>query len=243
MAKSRKGRDLKVPENWGPSRTLYNLKENLLEADTITEAGRLLAVDEDESTLALTEALQSIARRYWEQRREAERPPAQWYRTKVGRVQKQAKLFLELLRDSGGAALAQLKWRTERQMGIPLLGRMGQEPRSIERLLDDFLSVCQACRYIASRGAPEKVCIKNAVASLRGVWIKFSGKKFPINLASADNRKDRSGRPASEQAADEIFTSPAPRFVQLMMRKIDPSVSIGAIKTALREASVKDHVV
>jgi hypothetical protein len=47
----------------------------------------------------------------------------------------------------------------------------------------------------------------------------------------------------SEQDRDDAFASPGPRFVQAMMRRIDPSVRIGAIRTALRDASVNARLV
>ena len=226
------------PEKWAPGRTLYSIREERLTAEDLSEAEQQIAVLNDQIRANLTGALQSIARRYWEQHRDAERPPPDWYRTKVGRIQKGAEDLLKLLREPLGTAIMQLRFRTEQHMGLRLLGSH-MEPRSIEQLLDDFVFVCKSCTFpSASRGAPNKAHVKYAVASLRNVWIEFTGKEFPLNLESADNRRDRDGRPAAEQDRDEAFTSPGPRFVQVMMRRIDPNVRIGAIRTALRDASV-----
>jgi hypothetical protein len=56
-------------------------------------------------------------------------------------------------------------------------------------------------------------------------------------LESADDRTDRNRRGAANEVQDEAFISPGPRFVQVMMHRIDPNVRIGAIRTALREAA------
>jgi hypothetical protein len=237
VARGNKGQGPGPAEKWAPGRTLYSIAEMRLTAEDMSEGLLLIAVSDHQIRANLTEELQSIARRYWEQHRDAERPPADWYRTKVGRIQKQAENLLRLLREPQGTARVQLRFQTERRMGLRLLGSR-QEPLSIEQLLDNFVGVCKSCTFPSARGAPNKAHIKTAVASLREVWIKFTGKEFPLNLESADNRRGRDGRPAAEQNRDEAFTSPGPRFVQVMMRRIDPNVRIGAIRTALREASV-----
>jgi hypothetical protein len=216
---------------------LYSINEMRLTAEDVSEAAQLIAVSDDQIRANLTQELQSIASRYWERHRDAERPPADWYRTEVGKIQKGAENLLKLLREPQGTALVQLRIRTEQRMGRHLLGSYTQEPLSIEQLLDDFVGVCKSCTFQSARGAKKKAHIKTTVASLRDVWITFTGTEFPLNLESADNRKDRDGRPATEQDRDEVFTSPGPRFVQVMMGRIDPKVRIGAIRTALRDAS------
>jgi hypothetical protein len=228
-------------KNGPPGRTLDSITEVRLSAEDVSEAAQLIAAPNDQTGANLAEELQSIARRYWEQHRDSERPAANWYRTKVGRIQKEAENLLKLLREPHGTALAQLRFRTEQRMGLHLLGSVRQEPLSIEQLLDDFVAVCKSCTFKSAKGAPDKAHIKTAVASLREVWIKFTGKQFPLNLESGDTRKDRSGQPAKKQDRDDAFTSPGPRFVQAMMRRIDPSVPIGTIRTALREASVNSR--
>jgi hypothetical protein len=238
VTRGNKGQDAGSPEKWAPGRTLDSITEIRLSAEDVSEAAQLIAAPNDQTGANLAEELQSIARRYWEQHRDAERPPADWYRTKVGRIQKEAENLLKLLREPHGTALVQLRFRTEQRMGLHLLGSVRQEPLSIEQLLDDFVAVCKSCTFPSAKGAPNKAHIKAAVASLREVWIKFTGKEFPLNLVLADNRKDRGGRPAAKQDPDDAFTSPGPVFVHAMMRRIDPSVPIGAIRTALRDASV-----
>jgi hypothetical protein len=238
VTRGNKGQDPGPPEKWVPGRSLYSITEMRLTAEDMSKAAQLIAVADEQIRANLTEELQSVARRYWEQHRDAEHPPANWYRTKVGRIEKEAENLLKLLREPRGTALVQLGFRTERSMGLRLLGSDRQEPLSIEQLLDDFVGVCRSCTFPSARGAPNKAHIKTAVGSLREVWIKFTSNEFPLNLESADNRRDREGRPAAEQDRDEVFTSPGPRFVQVMMRGIDPNVRIGAIRTALRDASV-----
>jgi hypothetical protein len=241
VTRGKKGQDLGPPQDWVPGRTLHSITEMRLTAEDISEAQQLLAVSDEQKRATLAEELQSIARRYWEQRRDSERPSAKWYRTRIGKVQKRAESLLKLLREPHGTGFSQLKFQTERHLGLPLLGGHTQEPRSIEQLLDDFVGACNACKFTSVKGAPEQAHIKTAVASLRDIWINFTGKKFPLNLQSADNRKDLGGRRVAERNSAEAFTSPGPRFVQVMMRKFDPNVPISRIGSALRDASDNDR--
>jgi hypothetical protein len=238
VTRGNKGQDAGSPEKWAHGRTLDSITEMRLSAEDVSEAAQLIAAPNDQTGANLAEELQSIARRYWEQHRNSERPAADWYRTKVGRIQKEAENLLKLLREPHGTALSKLRFRTEQRMGLHLLGSVRQEPLSIEQLLDDFVAVCKSCTFKSAKGAPNKTHIKAAVASLREVWSKFTGKPFPLNLQSGDNRKDRSGQLWKKQDRDDAFTSPGPRFVQVVMRRIDPTVPIGAIRTALRDALV-----
>jgi hypothetical protein len=226
------------PEQWAPGRTLDSIKAMPLTVEDIAEAGQLLGISGKRASEELIRDLQSIARRYREQSRDAERPPADWYRTQIGGIQNHAEAVLKLLRSAKGTSLSQLKWRIRQQMKRPLLGRSGYEAPSVEQFLEDFVHTCKSCTYQSSRGAPEKTAIKIAVASLRRIWVNYSGRDFPVNLQTADNRVDRGDRLAADQDKDEVFTSPGPSFVQIMMRKVDPEVGTGAIKTALRQASV-----
>jgi hypothetical protein len=226
-----------APEEWAPGRTLYSITEVHLTEDDISEAARLMGVVNTEIRKNLAAALQSVARRYWEQHRDAQRPPSGWYRIKVERIQKETEDLLKLLREPQGTALSQLGFRTEQRMGLRLRGSH-IEPHSLEKLLEDFVAACKSCSFPSSKGAPIKAHIKAAVASLREVWVEFTEKEFPLNLISAENRKVRGGRSIAEQERDDAFVSPGPRFVQVMMRRVDPEVSDGAIRTALREASV-----
>lgn len=142
VTRGNKGQDPAPPEKWAPGRSLYSITEMRLAAEDMSEAEQLIAVSNDQIRANLTEEIQSIARRYWEQHRDAEHPPANWYRTKVGRIQKEAENLLKLLREPHGTALVQLRFRTEQRMGLHLLGSVRQEPLSIEQLLDDFVAVC-----------------------------------------------------------------------------------------------------
>ena len=238
MTTNKKRAASSAPEKWTPGRRLFGNAEMQLTKDDLLEAERLLSIFNDSTRKDLAAALRLITRRYREQHNDSAHPPADWYRTKVGKIQKKAESLLKALRGSQGTALGQLKFRTQRQMARNLLGKERQEPLSIEQLLDDFVAVCKSCSFPSAKGAPIKAHIKTAVASLREVWIEFTGKAFPLNLSTADNRRDRDGRPAAKQKRDDAFISPGPRFVQVMMRIIDPAVDVGAIQTALRDASV-----
>jgi hypothetical protein len=236
MSRGNKRQYLDPPERWAPGRTLYSITEMPLTAAAISEAEQQLGVSNDQSRESLTGELQSIARRYREQHHDTERPSAAWYRTNVGSLQKRTEDLVKLLREPQGTALTQLRFRTERDMGRSLLG-MHREPPSLEQLLDDFVGVCKTCESASAKGAPSKTHIKTAVAELRELWIQLTGKVFPLNLESADDRTDRNRRGAANEVQDEAFISPGPRFVQVMMHRIDPNVRIGAIRTALREAA------
>ena len=238
---NRRQRDRGEPEKWAPGRTLYSMKEMHLTADDLSTAAHLLAIEDEKLRAELTKELQAIATSYWEQHCGAARPSANWYRTKVGRIQNAAENLLKLIREPQGSALSQLRFRTERRMGRSLLAKHVEDQPSIEQLLDDFVSTCKSCRFKSAKGAPTIAHIKEAVAALRNVWVKFTKTNFPLNLQSADNRRDRDGRPAAEQDPDDVLTSPAPSFVQTMMQRIDPEGGIGSIRTSLREASVKSR--
>jgi hypothetical protein len=238
VTRNNKGQHLIPPEEWAPGRTLYSITEVLLTGEDISDAEQLIGVSNDQIRAKLMEALQPIARRYWEQQRNRQRPPAKWYRTKIQKIREEAQGLLKLLREPQGTALGQLRFRTKQRMGLDLRGSYGQDSRSIEQLLDEFAAVCKSCTFRSARGRPKKGHIKTAVDTLREVWIDFTGKKFPRNFTKADNRKDHNGQPAADQRPDVAFTSPAPRFVQLVMQRIDSSIHISEIETALRAAPV-----
>jgi hypothetical protein len=224
------------PEKWAPARTLFNGSERYLTSADVADAARRLAVTDAQIQVELAERLQSIARRYWEQRRDAQHPPAAWYRTQVAQIQRNIEAALALLRNAKGTALSQLKFRTDQRMGRPLRGLYRTDPDSIECILDEFVATCNSCAFSATRGAPRKDDIKTAVAALREVWVKYTGNKFPLNLFQADTRKDRGDQRAEEQERDDVFTSPGPSFVHAIMLKIDSGVKINATAAALREA-------
>jgi hypothetical protein len=223
-------------EEWAPARTLFNGSELYLTSSDAADAAQLLTVTDAQIQVELAERLQSIARRYWEKHRDAQHPPATWYRTQVAQIQRNIEAALALLRNAKGTALSQLKFRTERGMGRSLRGSsFGAEPHSIERLLEEFVATCNACAYSSPKGAPKRSDIKVTVASLREVWLEFSSKKkLALNLTVAKNNKDRGGQQAEE--SDLVFIEPGPRFIQVVLQKIDPRVTISAISVALREA-------
>jgi hypothetical protein len=222
------------PEAWAPARTLFNRSDLYLTSADVARAAQLLAVTNAQIQIELAARLQSIARRYWEQHRDAQRPPAKWYRTQIAEIERNIGAALALLRSAKGTALSQLKFRTERRMGRPLLELNRTDPHSIESILDEFVATCNSCAFLAPRGAPRKEDIKEAVAALRNVWVEYKGEKFPLNLSQADARKDHGGQRAQER--DDVFTSPGPSFVHEIMLKIDSSVKINATASALREA-------
>jgi hypothetical protein len=224
-------------EKWAPARTLYNVSERYLTSSDVADAAQQLLVTDPQIQVELAERLHSIARRYWEQHREAQRPPAAWYRTQVAQIQGNIEAALAVLRNAKGTALSQLKFRTEQRMGRSLRGSFGAKPPSIEQLLEEFVTTCNSCAYSSPKGAPKRSDIKVTVVSLREVWLEFSSKKkFALNLIVAKNNKDRGGQQAAEQESDLVFIEPGPRFIQVVLQKIDPRVTISAITVALREA-------
>jgi hypothetical protein len=240
---SKRRQDFGPPEKWGPGRTLDSIIEMRLTADDLSEAARLLAVEDEKLRIELAEELQSVARLYWERHRDAARPSAKWYRTKVGAIQKSAENLLKLIREPRGTALVGLKYLTQRRMGRLLLGGPAEEPLSIEQLLDQFVSTCKSCTFKSDKGAPPIADIKAAVAALREVWIKFTGKEFPLNVETGENRRDRGGRLVAEKGHARAFISPGPRFAQVMMQRIDPNVRWNSIRTAVRDAcEMAEHV-
>lgn len=230
------------PEDWEPGRTFDSIKEMRLAADDLVEAARLLSVT-DQRITELSNELQEIARVYWERRREWERPSADWYRQKVGRIERAAEKLLTLIREPQGTALFQLKVLTQRRMARRLLGGSGGHSSSIEELLNDFVNVCKSCHFNAAKGAPPKMHLKEAVAALRTTWIRFTNQEFPLNLEVAENLKERDGRVVAEPGPASRFTSPGPRFVQVVMQRIDSSASWTAIRSALRQACENSRIV
>ena len=51
-----------------------------------------------------------------------ERPPAEWYRNKIGAIRKATDGILALIREPTGTGLSQLRFETLRSMGRPLRG-------------------------------------------------------------------------------------------------------------------------
>lgn len=221
-------------EKWTPGRTLESVNADPLSNIDLTEAFGLLGISKDRSKSELMDELQSISRRYLEQIRDKQKPPAGWYRKKIGRIQKHAGDVLKCLRGSNGTALTQLKIQTQRLMGIPLLAKT--EPFSIEQLIADFVNVCEACSYASQKGARPDIAITEAASSLAKVWATFTRKPFPKSFRTGDNRKDRNGSLARKQERNDEFIAEGPRFVHLILRTIDPAVKPSAIATALRKS-------
>ena len=232
----RKGSD--PIEQWSPGRTLGTIFSKRLTDHHILSAMELLGILDEPRRSELAGCLQSIASRYAEQARDAERPPAAWYRSRIGSVQEHAEAILEELRMSEGTAFAQLKVTTRRIMKRPLR-HDGSENLSVEGLLEDLVEACKSCTYRTVRGAPKKIAVKSAVLALRDLWAHFKGENMPMTLERADGRKDHAGQRAAGQPRNDYFIADGPRFVQAIMRMIDPSVEIGAITTALRGRSLK----
>ena len=233
QARPKKNAKTVSAEKWTPGRTLDSVNAIPLSNIDLTEVFGLLGISNDQSKSELMDKLQSISRRYLEQIRDMQKPPARWYRQRVGRIQKHAQATLKCLREPGGTALTQLKIETQRFMGLPLLGKT--EPSSIEKVIADFVNVCEHCSYASQRGARADIAITEAAAALANVWSTCTSKPFPKSFRTGDNRKDQDGSLAKNQKRNDEFVADGPRFVHLVLRRIDPAVKPSAVATALRK--------
>ena len=165
-----------------------------------------------------------------------ERPPAEWYRNKIGAIRKATDGILALIREPTGTGLSQLRFETLRSMGRPL---RGPGPDSIEQLLEDLSATCRRCRFSAQRGAIAHTHLRSTVAELADIWTKYSNRPFTRNFTTADNRRERNGCSIAMTGHEDAFIAPGPHFVQIMMQHIDPNVPLSLIRTALRSSTVK----
>jgi hypothetical protein len=79
-------------------------------------------------------------------------------------------------------------------------------------MLNQFEGACRASLPPRREpGAREKTHVKAAAVRCAVLWETFSGKRFVKNFESADNH----GR--------NDFISPGPRFVESVLRALDPS--------------------
>jgi hypothetical protein len=143
--------------------------------------------------------------------------------------------LLGLIREPTGSGLWQLRIGTSRLMGRNLRGG----PESIEQFLEDFSMACRRCRFSAPRGAIAHTHLRSTVAELADIWTKYSNRPFTRNFKTADNRRERNGRPIAVTGHAHAFHAPGPRFVQVMMQHIDSNVPLSLIRTALRSSIVK----
>ena len=127
------------------ARTLFNGSELYLTSVDVADAAQLLTVKDAQIQVELAERLQSIARIYWRQHRDAQRPPADWYRANIAPIKLSVEKTLSLLRNAEGTALSQLEFRTVQRMGRRLKGLLEPDPISVERLLADFAAACGSC--------------------------------------------------------------------------------------------------
>ena len=143
--------------------------------------------------------------------------------------------LLVLIREPTGTGLWQLRIETSRLMGRNLRGG----PESIEQFLEDFTVACRRCRFSAPRGAIAHTHLRSTVAELADIWTKYSNRPFTRNFKTADNRRERNGRPIAAKGHADAFLAPGPHFVQVMMQHIDRAVPLSLIRTALRSSLAK----
>jgi hypothetical protein len=174
-----------------------------------------------------------VARNYWELRQDVvERPASSWYRSNVKAVEKAAGELLSLLRRPSGTALSWLTILTQQYMGRPLRRGGVAEQESIEQLLEEFEAVCKRCRFKGTPGAKAHAHVRELCWNLAEIWSKFTGKRFPRNLTTADSSKTTvDGRVRSKEL---VLVSPGPRFVQEMAHRIDQEITVSQITTTLR---------
>jgi hypothetical protein len=121
-----------------------------------------------------------------------------------------------------------------------LMGRkLRGGPDSIEQILEYLSAACQRCRFSTQTGPITHTHLRSTVADLADIWAKYSSRRFTRNFKTADNRRDKNGRPIAVAGHADAFVAPGPRFVQVMMQHIDPGVPLSRIRTALRSSTVK----
>ena len=223
-------------EEWRPYRSFEDLELPDLPEGTLPAALELLEIENDIDTAQLCEWLRLVIRDYRvEHRAVVERPPAKWYRSKVEAIRKATDHLLVLIRERTGTGLSPLRFETSRLMGRPLHGG----PESIEGFLEDFSAACRRCRFSAQKGAIAHTHLRSTVAELVEIWSEYSSRPFRRNFKTADNRRLTNGRPIAVAGHADAFLAPGPHFVQVMMQRIDPSVPLSLIRTALRSSTVK----
>jgi hypothetical protein len=180
-------------EDWHPGRTFQDLELPGLPKDILSSALELLEIKDDLAAQELRERLQYVIRDYWVERRAVvERPPAEWYRSKVEAICKATDKLLILIREPSGTGLTHLCFETKRLMGRNLRGG----PETIEQFLEDFSVACRRCRSPAQRGAIAHTHLRSTVAKLAEIWTKYSKRPFTRNFKTADNRLSKNGRRA-----------------------------------------------
>jgi hypothetical protein len=112
-----------------------------------------------------------------------ERPPLQWYRSKIEPMRKATKNLLQIIRTSS----KDVKFWS---FGTLVTHRMGRSLRgehpdtdSIEQILEQFERVCaESLRRKGAPGAKQESHVQNAVRALSEIWSECTGSPVPINL-------------------------------------------------------------
>ena len=224
-------------EDWRPFRTFQDLELPELPNGILSAALELLEIKDDRAVAQLQEQLRFVIRDYWvEHRAVLEQPPAEWYRSKVEAIGKATDGLLALIREPTGTGLWQLNFEVLRSTGRAL---RGPGPETIEQLLERLSVICRPRKISTQRGPRAHTPSRSAVAELSEIWSKYSARCFTRNFKTADNRRDKNGRPIAVAGHADAFVAPGPRFVQVMMQHIDPGVPLSRIRTALRSSTVK----
>lgn len=234
MTSMRKTKKSTRYEDWRPFRTFQDLELPELPANILSAALELVEIKDDIAVAQLDERLRVAIRDYWvEHRAVVERPPAEWYRSKIEAIREAADNLLVLIREPTGTGLSQLRYETSRSMGRDL---RGGGPECIERLLEDFGAACQRCTYPAHSGAIAHTHLRSTVAELAEIWIKYSNRPFARNFKTADNRRFKDGRPIPAAGHADAFTAPGSHFVQVMMQHKSTGNAMRFINSAGRIA-------
>jgi hypothetical protein len=223
-------------EDWPPFRTFEDLALLELPEGALSAASELLGIKNDKAKDQLGERLQFAIRDYWVKHRAVvERPPAGWSRSKIEAIRKATDDLLALIREPTRTGLWQLRFETSRLMGRNLRGG----PESIEQILEYLSAACQRCRFSAQRGAIAYTHLGSTIAELADIWTKYSKRPFTRNFKTVDNRRYKYGRLIAAAGHADAFVARGPRFVQIMMQRIDPTVPLSRIRTALRTSAVE----
>jgi hypothetical protein len=175
------------------------------------------------------ENLVGIARLdYWTMLRTAERPSSEWYHKQIDPIKRTTEKLLKLIRQPLGITpFEYLSSATRRTINRRLLRWPGEEHESFEELLQGFIRACELATPEENSGAPRMRHVAETVRCVVSIYQEFSGKRVSLSLSVANGR------------SGEEFISPGPRFVQLILQGIDPTLTMAEIGTGLRNVLEK----
>jgi hypothetical protein len=252
---ARRKRKLAVKErfpDWKPPGLYDDKKIPKVPEETVSKAIDLIkqtcseAVDHDQ----LQKQIQGVAIAYAEDRRMMEKPPLEWYRSRIEPMRNATISLLRTIRSQDGMYwpfLALVRHRMGRSLGS------NSDPESIEQILEAFERVCaESIRQKGSPGAKQERHVQNAVKALSNIWLECTKFRIPLSLDTeigpvkqdanlVANDLDAASRELQKRSLEE-FTSPGPRFCQVVLQRIDPGLTVSQIQTAIRIALSKPRV-